>query len=344
LVRFTSPHDRGYAAAIDIYVRNIAPRVKTDSREIAYWLEHFAERPSDSFYVFGFEMNETPIGFAMAAYFGAKGLFVVDYIVIEKPFRKHNTFYEFVDQLTTYLQHAQPEYRYGVAEVGRLSETDEPSEESRAVIRLLKLQGFSVVRATYTTPRLGLNDFEAEMRADLLIVGREKLESLHVETYGAIVRTIYFDYFERWYSIYEDDAEAYRLYLDDLYRRVMQVAPRPRVIVNGYKNIMPTSIPATSHRQLLEFTARALVCIVLFTGALFWLKHVLELSDTSFVSIYLLVLVTVFGVMAVVSRDARLVFYRIVSLARDVFSQNSTKLQAKSRNSGARRKQLSKED
>ena len=345
LVRFTSPHERGFAAAVDIYIRNTVPRVRTDSREIAYWLEHFSEESEDSFYVFGFLLNEKPIGFAMSAYFSDRQFFIIDYVVIDEPYRKHSTFYEFVDQITSFLQAAQPAYRYGVAEICRLSDSDEPSDSSRAMIRLLKMQGFSVIRASYTTPRLGLDEFEAEMRADLLIVGREKLESLHVETYAAIVKTLYFGYFERWYSIYADDAAQYHRYLEELYAAVMRVAPRPRVQINGYKSLMPTSTPPpASHREILGFTARALVCIAVFTAGLFWLKQFLSLSDSSFVSIYLLVLLTVFGIMAVVSRDARLVFYRIATLVREVLSQNNTKLQAKPRSTGTRRKRLSKND
>lgn len=344
LIRYKSPKERGYAAAIDVYVRNVAPRVKTDTREIAYWLEHFNERNTDHLYVFGFLMDGVPIGFAMAAYFGKDELFIVDYIVIEKHSRKNNTFYEFVDHITGYLEAEQPEYRYCVAEVCRLSDTDEPSDESRAVIRLLKQQGFAVVRAAYTTPRLGLNAFEAEMRTDLLILSREKLESIHTETYRNIVRTIFFDYFGRWYSIYEDDAPEYDRYLEELYTRVLRDAPSPRVPVNGHKIVMSDTTRPLPHRQILDFTARALLCIAVFSIVLFYVKHKLQLSDTSFVAIYLLILVTTFGVMSVVSAEARLVFYRILSLARIVLSQKNTKLQAKPRKPGTSRRRSSKAD
>lgn len=342
LVRYRSANDRGYAAAIDIYIRNIAPRVKTDTDEIAYWLEHFSEHDTDQLYVFGFLMDGVPIGFGMAAYFGNAELFIVDYIVIEKQFRKNNTFYEFVDQITVYLERERPGYRYCVAEVCRLSDTDEPSDESRAVIRLLKQQGFAVVRAPYTTPRLGLGAFEAELRTDLLILSREKLESIHSETYRSIVRTIFFDYFGRWYSIYEDEVTAYNAYLEQLCERVLRDSPHPRVPVNGHKVVMTESTPTPPHRQLINFTALALLCIAIFSGALFYMKHRLQLSDISFTIVYVLILVTTFGVMAVVSAEARLVFYRIMSLARVILSQKNTKLHAKARKPGTSRKRSSK--
>jgi hypothetical protein len=342
LVRYRSANDRGYAAAIDVYIRNISPRLKTDTDEIAYWLEHFNDRDTDHLYVFGFLMDGVPIGFGMGAYFGNAELFIVDYIVIEKQSRKNNTFYEFVDQITSYLEKEQPGYRYCVAEVCRLSDTDEPSDESRAVVRLLKQQGFAVVRAPYTTPRLGLDAFEAEMRTDLLILSREKLESIHAETYRTIVRTIFFDYFGRWYSIYEEEAAAYDAYLEELCERVLRDSPSPRVPVNGHKVVMTESTPPPPHRQIVDFTALALLCIAVFSGAMFYMKHRLQLSDSSFITVYVLILVTTFGVMAVVSAEARLVFYRILSLARLILSQKNTKLQAKARKPGTSRKRSSK--
>lgn len=343
LARYRSADDRGYAAAIDIYIRNIAPRVKTDTDEIAYWLKHFSDHGTDQLYVFGFLMDGIPIGFGMAAYFGDTELFIVDYIVIEKQFRKNNTFYEFVDQITAYLEKERPGYRYCVAEVCRLSDTDEPSDESRAVIRLLKQQGFAVIRAPYTTPRLGLSAFEAELRTDLLILSREKLESIHSETYRCIVRTIFFEYFGRWYSIYDDETHEYNAYLEELYLRVMRDSPYPRVPINGHKIVMTDSTPPPPpHRHLVHFTALALACIAIFSAAMFYMKQRLQLSDASFTVVYVLILVTTFGVMAVVSADARLVFYRILSLARPILSQKNTKLQAKARRPGTSRKRSSR--
>src|SRR5437764_6281427 len=111
LVRYRSTKEHGFTDVLDIYVRNIAPSVRTNTNEIAFWLEHFRDRGKDEFFVFGFYLNEIPIGYAEVAYFDGTQLFMIDYLVIDKAYRGNNTFFEFVDQLKSFLEKEKPGYR-----------------------------------------------------------------------------------------------------------------------------------------------------------------------------------------------------------------------------------------
>ena len=69
LKRFQSSRDPEFAAALMVYVRNTQPQIRTETNEITYWLDHFAARFGNDFYVFGFYLDEEVVGFAEAAYF-----------------------------------------------------------------------------------------------------------------------------------------------------------------------------------------------------------------------------------------------------------------------------------
>lgn len=340
LLRFTSPDDRGYAEALRVYLRNIPPTLRTDSNEIGYWLQHFADDCDDRFYVFGFLIDGASVGFAEVAYFARWETFVVDYLIIDPRHRGNNTFYEFIAQLTANLEQEHPEYRYVLAEVSRMAD-GKSNEENEVVVRLLKMQGFKVVQAPYIQPRLGIKHAEAEMRADLLILCREDISSLRRELYLDIVRMLYFDYYDRWYSIRTGEADEYHRYLTRLYERMANAVPGDAVAVNGHRTVLQ---PAAStedpmHKTLIDFTAKMLLVLVFFTAALLFLKKTFALTDTSFAAIYVLALLSLFAIMGVLSTQARNIFYRMLAFVRELIPllQKKTKLHAKSRSPRTRR-------
>lgn len=319
LKRFLNSRDPDFAAALLVYVRNTPANIRTDTNEIVYWIDKFSEKFGDDFYVFGFYQNRRLVGYAEAAYFREEQLIALDYITIDEAYRRNNVFYEFVDHLRQYLEDAHPEYRYGVAEVTYGSGQRYPSELSRLTTRLLKLQGFQVIRAPYYQPRLMLSDAESEMQADLLMYSTANLDRIQVDTYLSIVHTIYYKYYLRWKSIIPDDTNAYKKHLDELYSKIQSAIKKKKTIpINGHKTVLkaPKRKPVLTLHRIVSFSLQALIVIILLTAAMLGLKAVFNLSNTSFAAIYVLAISSFMAVAGIVSKEARMIFADFVSLAK----------------------------
>lgn len=319
LKRFLSSRDPDFAAALMIYVRNTPANIRTDTNEITYWLDEYAEKFGDVFHVFGFYRDRQLVGYAEAAYFREERLIALDYITIDSAHRRNNVFFEFVDQLKQYFEDSYPEYRYAVAEVTYGSGQQYPSQESRLMARLLKLQGFHVIRAPYYQPRLMLEDAESEMQADLLIFSTSELESIRVDTYLSIVHTLYYKYYLRWKSVIPATVEGYRKHLDGLYSKICSGVKRKKnIAVNGHSVILqtPRRKPVVTLHRIVSFSLQALLLIILLTAAMLGLKAAFNLSNASFAAIYILAISSFMAVAGIVSKEARIIFSEFVSLAK----------------------------
>lgn len=326
LKQFQSARDPELAAALLLYVRNTSPPIRTDSNEIAYWLENFATSFGDEFYVFGFFRDNELVGYAQGAYFHAERLLVLDYLVIEEAQRKNNVFFEFVDHLKRFLETAHPEYRYAIVEVCYGPGQKYPSQESCLLTRLLKIQGFRVIRAKYYQPRLMLDDPESEMRADLLVYSTSDLESIHSETYLSIVHTIYYKYYLPWQSITKDSPDEYKKHLDLLYSGIKSdIGKKTSIVVNGHKAILsaPERKPAMTFHPVTVFSLQALGVIVLLAAVMVGLKFAFNLSDGSLVLIFSLALASFLAVASILSKNARAVFAQLVMLAKHIIRKGA---------------------
>lgn len=313
LKRFVSASDPQFAAALQIYVRNTPPSMRTDTNEITFWLERFTERFGSPFYVFGFYRNEILVGYAEAAYFPSQQLIMIDYLVIDAAHRGHNVFFEFVDHLRSYLERKHPEYRYAVAEVAYGAGRSAPSSEAVLRVRLLRLQGFQVVPVRYVQPRLSLDDIQSETSADLLVYSTESIDFMRGEAYLEIVRTIYYQYYLPWKSIISANRQPYRSYLDRLYKDIENSIPDRGTI--RMMRSRPVRASPSIHR-IVAFAAQALIVVALVTTGLLKLRSVFQLTDRTLISIFSLALVSFLSIAGIVSANARFVFHEIMGLAK----------------------------
>lgn len=321
LKRFVSASDPEFAAALQIYVRNTPPSTRTDTNEIAFWLERFTERFGDPFYAFGFYRNGTLVGYAEAAYFTVTRLIMLDYLVVDVGHRGHNVFFEFVDHLRSYLEQEHSEYRYAVAEVAYGPGRSAPSPNASLRVRLLRLQGFRVIPARYVQPRLLLDDTQGETSADLLIYSTEPIDSLRKEAYLGIIRTIYYQYYLPWKSILPSDAPPYRAYLDGLYEDIKRsLADQPAISIA--KGIQPPSTSPAKPHHIVGFVAQALIVVVLTTTGLFGLQSIFHLANGTLIGVFSLSVATFLGIAGIVSANARLVFREVMVLARLALSRH----------------------
>src|ERR1035437_5858568 len=218
LINFRSSKDPEFLKALKLYSENIEPSYRTDTKEIMYWIEKYGKKFEDSFYALGFYYNNVLIGFSELAYFVNEKFVIVDYIVIDKNYRRNNTFFEFIHQIEEFLSKENLIYNYIVCEVGCYFENAEPPEASKLIIRLLKQNGFGVVKCKYYAPRLGLTNYESEVIAVLMIYSNDTIKQIKKETLLSIINSIYYKYYFRWYEAFLEKKELiiYKNMLDSL--------------------------------------------------------------------------------------------------------------------------------
>jgi hypothetical protein len=325
LKQLTSASDPDFAAAMLLYVRNTRGEERTDTNEIAYWLDQFRGTFGDIMYAFAFFKNHDLVGYAQAVYFVREEMLAIDYLVVDAPHRGNNVFFEFVDQLKQFFDETHPSYRYALAEVCYGPGREFPSPHAALVIRLLKMQGFRLVRATYFQPRMLLADAESEMRADLLLHSREAIDSLHAETFLDLVRTLYFKHYQRWQTIVKQDEPAlYAKHLDTLFARVRTaVGRRESVVVNGHAVILqnPTRRSSMRLHRVVRFSVEALLVVLFVMTALLGMRTWFGLSSSSLLLIGATALGFFVATAAIVSNEARKVLQDLLAFASTIVSR-----------------------
>jgi hypothetical protein len=322
LKRFANSRDPDFAAALLIYVRYTPPSIRSDSREITYWIDN--DKLNDTFYVFGFYRNRQLVGYAQSAYFPSEYLYFIEYLTIDENQRRNNVFFEMVEQIKDFLENAHPDYRYGVTEVMNEPGQDQPSDAKKLLTRLLKFIGFRVIHAPYFQPRLMMNDSESELSGALLIYCPTPLESIRSETYLSILRTVYYENYLRWKGENSSVKAIYKKHLDTLYLKVeSEVRKTPTLIVNGYREILSASErpPIITMHRIVSFSAQGLFIVLLLTATMLSLKWVFGLSNASFAAIYCLAISSFLALAGIVSKEARAMFQEVASLAKYFFGR-----------------------
>jgi len=243
LRRLTRSDGAPFAAALDVYLDTIPPRIRTDTNEIAFWTDEYCRRFEDQLYIFAFYAADRVIGYAELAYFRDERVLVIDYLAISPSHRRNNVFFEFAEHIRRYLRAESLDIHYAVAEVAYDDDAN-PGPHAASLVRLLKLEGFRVAKAPYYQPRLSKENLESELPALLLISGGdESVRRLKTATYMQIVRTIYVKHYLRWTSMYGPATLAQnQAYINELLRRIeAALGHRTTIDLNGYAEVLAGS-------------------------------------------------------------------------------------------------------
>lgn len=285
--RYRSSGSPDLTRALKLYADNIEASYRTDTNEIIHWLDKFEKRFGDGFYVLGLYLNDILIGYTQFAYFKEELFVEVDYIVIDKPYRKNNSFFEFIDQIGDFLTTNNIIYDYIICEVGCYFDDIEPTESSKTLIRLLKMSHFGVIKCAYYVPRLGKWNYESQMRAILMIYSREDIKQLKKETYFMVINALFYKYYQRWYADFFSEAEnkEYKTGLDELYEAIKKdVNSRKSIEINGFQNLLPLNpvefnIGRSNKKiKVLIFIVLFLISIVIFGSAALLIKSRLDID------------------------------------------------------------------
>ncbi len=243
LKRIKDSTDNNLTRALNIYTKNIEPILRTDTREIIYWLDNYNKQFDDRFYILGLYLNNKIIGYAQLVYFENERIVFVDYILIEKDFRRNNTFYQFIEEIKNFFIDENVIYDYILGEVGYYNDQRVPTENTRNLIRLLKMSGFGVIKTNYYQPMLGKNNHESELMSVLMIYTQNELKKIKKDTFQLMVNTIYFKHYKRWYDKFLNEFEQndYFLNLNKLMTLITDNIKRKDFIeINGYSHIYNT--------------------------------------------------------------------------------------------------------
>lgn len=245
LKRFKNSKHPDLVDALKLYAEYTEPAFRTDTKEIMHCLDMWNTTFEDSFYVVGLYLNNILIGFSELAYFVKEKFVIVDYVVIDKKFRGNHTFFVFIDEVKNFLSSQNLEYNYIVAEVGCYNEKAEPPESSKFLIRLLKVAHFGVVKCNYYVPRVGIYDYESQMRAIMMIYSLNDQKQIKRETFFQIVKAIYYKYYQRWHNLFVDDQEKlqYDREIQDLIKKMEeQLSKKSMIEINGLSGLFPVMI------------------------------------------------------------------------------------------------------
>lgn len=221
--------------ALRIYSQEMPTSIRTASNDIVYWSDRYEKSFGDELILFAFRLDNELIGFAQLVLFVDEKILVSDYIAIRLGYRRYYVFFQFVEQIRLYLDANQKEYDIAVAEVASFSLQDEPHEDGRVLIRLLKQAGFGVLKARYFQPPLGLRNPESMMRATLMILRNDPADCIQKETFLSIVRLLYYKHYLRWYEPLPGiDLVSYRRQIDKLMAKVEGDLTSDFVKINGH--------------------------------------------------------------------------------------------------------------
>lgn len=225
--------------ALSIYFNNTSARERTATNEIERWFIDYNASFKDELMLFVFYRNNELIGFSEIVAFKAQRIVAIDYLTISDRHMRNNVFYEFFEQIRSYIDSKGLEYDYIVTEVNYEITDNIPDTSNKLWISLLKMQGFHEIHAKYIIPKLGEDNYDSQATGELLVYSQSEMRSIRPKTYLKIVDTIYYDHYLRWYRPnYADDGAAYRSYLDGLRSDITSSIDESNIKVNGYSEVI----------------------------------------------------------------------------------------------------------
>ena len=297
---FRSAKDRDFLKAIQIYDANTHPQIKTDSNEIAHWIQHGAKRTDGKFYVCGLYVSGILIGYVEFIYLRKERLIHFDYFIIDEERRTFGAFYTFADEMRSFFQEENIEWDFITAEVAHLDVVNGVSKYAQRLIRLFHQIGFCEVLAEYWQPLLGVEHQDTSVKATLLILPRVEMQTISRARLLELVSAIYRKHYVEWYSVYKDTEKQYRDQTEQLFADLEKhLANKHEIQLRGLERsftdgALPKSPPL---REALFYMAKIAISAVAAAAFPFFLRHYQEFPTAWIivipVSIFVLLVVTV---------------------------------------------------
>lgn len=268
--RLERSSDPDYSFALKIYNQTTPYEIKTNTNEITFWLDR--KDGTDPFepMFFALYYSGRPVGFAMMTYMKAQRIAILEYISLEAQYRVNTVFFVYINLLENYLNINQYDVAFIINEVSNRRNGHDIDRESQIFAKLLCIEGYSKIDAPYTTPPLGLNNFESSFDAYLFIKSTGDIHALEKQTYLEIVKTIYFEYFLVWYRyiLPQNEIDAYQNLLTKSFDSISHKLSTANaisvihvdcpILMNNISNISTTGLPPATPKK-----SRAIIYILL---------------------------------------------------------------------------------
>ena len=297
---FRSAKDRDFLKAVKIYNAYTHAQIKTDSNEIAHWIQHGANRSDSNFYVCGLYVSGTLIGFVEFIYLKKERVIHFDYFVIDESRRTFGAFYTFAEEMRAFFEEEKIEWNFITADVAHLDTVNGVSKYAQRLIRLFHQIGFCEVVIEYRQPLLGVEHPDTDLRATLLILPRVAMETISRPRLLEIISAIYRKHYVLWYSIYKDTENKYRNATEQLLVDLEQsLVNKPEIQLRGIElTFTDAELPKSPPLREALFYMVKIALSALAAGAFpFVLRHYKEFSTSWFIviplSIFILLAVTV---------------------------------------------------
>lgn len=315
LRRFEDATAPDFMAALQLYRQYTPASVRTSTNEIVYWLSNYEKQGGDELFLFGFFLNDDLVGYAQLVLFTQANFLIIDYLVIDERRRSLNVFFEFFEHIKAYLLDHGYEPRFAVAEVAHYSMEEAIQGEAKMMARLLKFAGFRAVKAPYYQPMLGTSNYESKMRATLLMFSIDPLQTLRRETYLQIVRSVYYDHYLRWYSMYDQLRPLYRQHIDELWKEIEQWAESQETVdLSGHANGFDARLKTiqVEHREAGRFARISILWILLSTITLVLLIYLTSVSTRDLLLVFGALFLAYILIVSIFSEEARAVAFKVL--------------------------------
>ena len=211
--RILKSTDDEYVEALNIYYETTPVDIKTNTNEITHWLDKRTSSIPFELFLFALYLDGKIIGFAMLSYLIKRRIFIYDYIAIKNQYRVNAAYFAYISLINNYINMNGYKTDYVVVEISNKNGGKNPDKESRIFQKLLCMEGFGVIDTLYRTAPLGTDNYESNFEAFLYIKkSGDTMSSITRETVLSIIKGIYFDYYETWYSGLPnfDDIDCFR--------------------------------------------------------------------------------------------------------------------------------------
>lgn len=300
IVHLTDTSSTYYHEALRVYCQTITYDQKTNTNEIAYWVNHSNDFPNCKPLFFALILNNMVIGYAEWAYLVSNRILIIDYIILDSQYKSNSAFFAFFSLIINYIDSLGYDYDFITKEIlCQYTQTQLHKED----IKKYELENFKVINSLYMHPQLEIGNWESNKEA-LLMIYQKEMQSMNFkkETYLSIVDSIYFKYYEIWDKPFWnsiDEETQNHIALIKNKETIEENIGSENIVLNGYPILATSGRPLIPENQPQKNINRSLIyaifILIMTFLTLFFSKELnVELTSIAFVALAIIFIMLTF--------------------------------------------------
>jgi len=223
LKRIENSKETDLISGISILQKYVPHNLCIDSNELIYWIDNYNKKFDDQMYCYVIKNGAGIIGWLQFTHFKDKFVFL-DYLIVEADYRTKgimSQIYKLANQK--------------IDETGCKSivlECGDEMPQHDAIVRLYKIFGFKKFDFNYKEPKVDVHPTISweELPSTLMY------KNLNIG-YIEVLKTIYFDHYMRWYSLYQLPCLDYAAFLGNLINKTLHREGKSDVLMKLEKSL-----------------------------------------------------------------------------------------------------------